>query len=264
MRAKKWTSFRRLLMKIAKISISCGVIINLTPWALSRLHISLPEVNFGELVMSATLIGVLAGIAMKFFGSLCNVSYSLIRGMNIMLNDSYAVAYRLVPYQLSHLHENQDNFTQQWIARLYLTMSLEELMILLQEQWTSVWFSGRAVLSVKLAIPGRNFPTLYICRSTLKQIARETRQLRQDAYVQLQFEFCESGRFGRMSYEYDRFLMSMWDVAELRTIFEGQIDIRLSDGHAEYQMSWYELEKHERTLTEDYQIIDLYRRQPQQ
>lgn len=196
-------------------------------------------------------------VLINIIPSIIFASYALIAGMNIEIDDNYVIDFNLVDYRLSRLRETQDCNERRRTTRLYLVMDVDEVTILLREQWTSVWFKGRAILPVELAIPGREFSKLYICRSTIKRIMKEAWHSRQCTFVELVFEFQEQNRIGRMSHEWEWLLMSMWDVTKLRAIYQGQPDIQFSDASAKYLITWDQLEQYGRTLTEAYQIIDL-------
>lgn len=257
MKAKKRTMFRSFVMSIAVFIITYGVALWISALIDPRLRESKWKVDFGERLAIALFACVLSASAALLVWWLCRTMYALIRGMYIGINDNYAIGFVPVHYQFSRIHEEQSYYDRKRITRLYLTMDSDELEVLFQEQWTSVWFSGRAILPVELAIPGRSFSTLYICRSTFKRIRKEVQQSHRSIFVQLIFEFTETERIGRTSYERDRTLMSMWDATELRRIHQDQPDIRFSDdSHQRYLIAWEQLEQYECTLTEAYQIID--------
>lgn len=254
--AKGKGSFRATIIKIAVMLV--GFILIPKLFVLVFPEELLYEFTIAErllIVLTYALASVV--VLINIIPSIIFASYALITGMNIEIDNNYVIDFNLVDYRLSRLRETQDCNERRRTTRLYLVMGVDEVTILLREQWTSVWFKGRAILPVELAIPGREFSKLYICRSTIKRIMKEAWRSRQCAFVELVFEFQEQNRIGRMSHEWGWPLMSAWDVTNLRAIYQDQPDIQLSGASANYSITWNQLEQYGRTLTEAYQIIDL-------
>lgn len=217
----------------------------------------LHEFTIAERLLIILAYALASAVALAIIYSIVFASYALITGINVEINDNYVIDFNLVNYRLSRLCETQNCNERRRTTRLYLVMDVDEVTILLREQWTSVWFKGRAILPVELAIPGREFSKLYICRSTIKRIMKGAWRSRQCTFVELVFEFQEKNRIGRMSHEWEWPLMSIWDVTKLSAIYQGQPDIQFSDASAKYLITWDQLEQYGHTLTEAYQIIDL-------
>lgn len=256
MRAKKRTSLRMTsLATVVVIIIYFGSLL-LSSFMAVKLYGSPREADFEGKIIISTLAVCLTVLVAIFVWYSCKMVYALIRGMSLEINDNYVIGFTPTHYQFSRIYEAQDYFAREHTVRLYLTMDSDELEMLYREQWSSVWFEGRAILPIELAIPGRSFSTLYICRSTLKRIRKEVQQSRRRIFVQLVFEFKETGHIGRTSYDRTRLLLSMWDVEKLRAMHQSQPDISFADDSQRYLITWEQLEQYERTLTEAYQIID--------
>lgn len=256
MRAKRKTAPRIMVVAILAVVVFYAVAIGVGILVRPSLWEPGVKAEFGDLLavaLFACLVAILAVIVLTW---ICGTGYALIWGMPINIDDNYVIGFTPTHYQFSRIYEAQDYFAREHTVRLYLTMDSDELETLYREQWSSVWFEGRAILPIELAIPGRSFSTLYICRSTLKRIRKEVQQSRRSTFVQLVFEFKATEHIGRTSYDRTRLLLSMWDVEKLRAMHQSQPNISFADDSRRYLITWEQLEQYENTLTEAYQIID--------
>lgn len=254
MRAKRHEGFRiTVMILILYIAVGCTVI--------SFIELASPDMLDRNSERSGTQTLMLIDLILLAIAAVVlveTVGYALITGMNILIGDNYVVDYRLLSsYRLSHLREEQSCYAHLQTTYLYLVMSPQELKALRREQRWSLWFDGRAVLPIDMAIPSKNFSTLYICRSTLKRLLREYARSKTTCfYVQLRFEFQEKCTV-RTDFEQDYFLLSRWDIAELRRLYPPESDIRLDSAYGWQHFTWAQIDQYISTMFDAYQVVDL-------
>lgn len=177
MRAKRHGDFRLITGGLILGIVACCVVINL-------FKLTFPEIldsNSNWSVIQTLLVIDTSILTILSIGWMEVIGYALITGMNIFIDDNYAVDYRLLKgYRLSHLREEQSRYTRRRTTYLYLVMSPQELKALRCEQRWLLWFWGvrfcrskwryRIETSGSFTFAGRHSSACYESMRVVKQL----------------------------------------------------------------------------------------------